>query len=104
MQKVASSNLVSCTTYSENLVFALSHTLGMGMDVSCPHCKGTGDMGLFSSSRCRVCLGIGHIALNTLPEVMLYEWMEGFMDEDTDDMWLEDQLKRLMDTRKKQRD
>jgi len=35
---------------------------------------------------------------------MLYEWMEGFMDEDTDDMWLEDQLKRLMDTRKKQRD
>jgi RecJ-like exonuclease len=73
------------------------------MTVKCPHCKGTGDMGLFSSARCRVCGGTGTIALTSIPEAMLYEWMEGYMDEDTDDQWLEDQLKRLMEVRKKQR-
>jgi len=60
-------------------------------------------MGFTSVCRCRVCQGQGNIGLKTLPEVMLYEWMEGYLDDDTDDAWLEDHLKKLIKIRKKRR-
>jgi len=60
-------------------------------------------MGEISVSRCRVCHGRGEIGLDTLPEVLLYEWMEGYIDDDTDDKWLKDQLTKLIDIRAKRR-
>jgi hypothetical protein len=61
-------------------------------------------MGFMSVSRCCVCHGNGAIPLSTLPEVVLYEWMEGYLDEDTDDEWLEIHLKRLIKIRAKRRE
>ncbi len=61
-------------------------------------------MGEICASRCRVCGGSGEIGLNTLPEVLLYEWMEGYADLDTDDEWLEGQLRKLIEIRKAQRE
>ena len=58
-------------------------------------------MGEISAARCRVCGGHGIISLHTLPEVLLYEWMEGYADMDTDDEWLEQHLKKLLSVRKK---
>ena len=60
-------------------------------------------MGQISASRCRVCQGKGNFGLDTLPEVTLYEWMEGYLDEDTDDEWLVNQLGRLIEIRRKRR-
>lgn len=71
-----------------------------GLRVNCPRCKGTGDMGVMSSSRCRVCRGCGFLELDG-QQTTLYEWIEGYLDPDTDDEWLEDQLRRLMEVREK---
>lgn len=69
-----------------------------GMRVKCSRCQGSGDMGALSSSRCRVCCGVGSLDLDG-QQTALYEWIEGFLDPDTDDEWLEDQLRRLMKRR-----
>jgi len=74
------------------------------MVVTCPRCKGSGNMGQISVCRCRVCSGNGTIGLSTLPEVVLYEWMEGYMDADTDDEWLEANLKKLLKVRSQRRE
>jgi hypothetical protein len=52
-----------------------------------------------SPSRCRVCRGIGHLELDDQHEA-LYEWLEGYLDPDVEDEWLEDQLRRLMERRR----
>lgn len=70
----------------------------MGLRVNCSRCKGTGDMGVMSASRCRLCRGKGHLELDG-QHTLLYEWIEGYLDPDTDDEWLEDQLRRLMEMR-----
>lgn len=73
------------------------------MTVKCPRCMGTGDMGQLTSSRCRVCCGVGQLAFEREDQVMMFEWLEGFTDLDTDDDWLEKQLKKLMEARRKSR-
>jgi len=55
-------------------------------------------MGHISSCRCRVCGGRGYRVLDDKHEA-LYEWLEGYLDPDTDEEWLEDQLRRLMEMR-----
>jgi len=70
------------------------------MHVNCPRCKGTGDMGEVSSNRCRVCRGTGCFELDG-QQTALYEWLEGYLDSDTDEEWLEDQLRRLMEIRER---
>ena len=55
-------------------------------------------MGALSSSRCRVCGGTGYLELDG-QQTALYEWVEGYLDPETDDEWLEDQLRRLMERR-----
>ena len=75
-----------------------------GSVIKCLKCKGTGDMGHLSTSRCRYCGGSGKIELTKLPEVLLWEWCEGYIDEDTDDKWLEDTLQKLIRVRKKARE
>jgi len=73
----------------------------MGLSITCKKCNGTGDMGLFVSSRCNICKGTGKIEINGGEAEILYEFFEGLVDEDTDDEWLEKQLKRLIEERKK---
>ena len=70
----------------------------MGMRVTCTTCKGTGDMGAIASCRCRVCGGLGHLLLDDKHEA-LYSWLEGYLDPETDDRWLEEQLRRLLEVR-----
>ena len=69
-----------------------------GMRVKCSKCKGTGNMGVVTSQRCRVCSGSGFLELDG-QQTALYEWVEGFLDPDTEEEWLEDQLRRLMERR-----
>lgn len=57
-------------------------------------------MGVIASSRCRVCKGSGYLELDG-QHTALYDWLEGYLDPDTDDEWLEDQLRRLMEQREK---
>lgn len=68
------------------------------MQVKCSKCRGTGDMGMIVTSRCRVCSGTGYIELDDQHEA-LYEWLEGYLDPETEEEWLEDQLRRLMERR-----
>ena len=68
------------------------------MRVTCTKCKGTGDMGVIASCRCRVCGGSGYLLLDDQHEA-LYSWLEGYLDPETDDEWLEDQLRRLLEIR-----
>lgn len=75
----------------------------MGMSVKCPKCSGTGNMGFTSSVRCRLCGGTGQLVLSELADTLLYEWLEGYQDEHTDDDWLEEQLQRLMRVRRSRR-
>ena len=51
-----------------------------------------------SASRCRVCGGKGEVALDD-DEAALQEWIEGYLDPETDDKWLEQQMRRLLDIR-----
>lgn len=55
-------------------------------------------MGVMSPCRCRVCGGSGWLELDG-QQTALYEWIEGYLDPDTDEEWLEDQLRRLMERR-----
>jgi hypothetical protein len=55
-------------------------------------------MGVIASCRCRSCSGTGYLDLDSQQEA-LYEWVEGFLDPDTDEKWLKDQLERLMKAR-----
>lgn len=57
-------------------------------------------MGYMASSRCNVCAGCGLIKIQDLHAEALYEWVEGYFDEDTDNEWLEKQLKTLIKKRK----
>lgn len=58
-------------------------------------------MGVMSSSRCRVCHGTGQLDFLDGQQAALYEWLEGYLDPDTDEEWLEDQLRRLMEVRER---
>ena len=53
--------------------------------------------------RCPVCTGLGKLDLKKLPEMVLYEWIKGYMDTATDDEWLAKCLERLLVLRKKER-
>jgi RecJ-like exonuclease len=78
----------------------------MGFLVDCKKCKGTGNMGQITSVRCNLCHGTGEMSIgseDSLAEDMLWEFFEGFLDPDTDDAWLEAQLKGLIKQRKKDR-
>ena len=55
-------------------------------------------MGVTCPIRCRVCRGTGHLELED-DHTALYEWLEGYLDPETDEEWLEDQLRRLMERR-----
>lgn len=55
-------------------------------------------MGVMSSVRCSVCGGTGYLMLDGQHSA-LYEWVEGYLDEDTSEEWLEDQLRRLLEVR-----
>lgn len=57
-------------------------------------------MGCFSSVRCRMCSGTGKLELELLPQVLLFEWIEGYEDDETPNSWLESQLRRLIAARK----
>ena len=67
----------------------------------CSKCNGSGDMGLIASSKCNVCSGTGNVELND-GQTLLYEWCEGYFDEETELDWLERQLKKLMKVRKEE--
>lgn len=45
-----------------------------------------------------MCLGKGYLKFDT-QQTALYEWIEGYLDPDIDEEWLEDQLRRLMERR-----
>jgi hypothetical protein len=45
-----------------------------------------------------VCRGSGYLELDG-QHTALYDWLEGYLDPDTDEEWLEDQLRRLMECR-----
>lgn len=57
-------------------------------------------MGVMTANRCRVCRGRGFLDLDG-QHTALYDWLEGYLDPETDDEWLEDQLRRLMEQREK---
>lgn len=63
--------------------------------VKCSKCRGTGDMGVIASCRCRVCGGVGHIELDG-KKTALYDWLDGFLDPEIDEDVLEDQLRRIL--------
>jgi len=71
----------------------------VGLTTKCPKCKGTGNMGFMSAQRCNMCTN-GLILLSENDETLLFEWIEGYLDPDTDNEWLEEQLKRLIKQRK----
>lgn len=48
-----------------------------------------------------MCGGSGQLELSELPRILLYEWIEGYDDDETDDEWLQEQLERLIRVRKK---
>ena len=52
-------------------------------------------MGVTCPIRCRVCRGTGHLELED-DHTALYEWLEGYLDPETDEEWLEDQLNRRL--------
>jgi serine/threonine protein phosphatase PrpC len=58
-------------------------------------------MGFVTSVCCNVCRGKGIIEVSDMYSEALHEWLEGYFDEDTDDEWLERQLKKLIKERKK---
>jgi RecJ-like exonuclease len=72
----------------------------MGIEITCSKCKGTGNMGFVTSICCNVCSGKGNIQITTMYSEALHEWLEGYFDKDTDDAWLERQLKKLIEERK----
>jgi hypothetical protein len=73
------------------------------MAIKCMKCGGTGDMGLISASLCNNCNGTGMFALDSDDHVALYEWMEGYLDDNTSDEWLINQLQILILARKNRR-
>jgi len=72
----------------------------MGLSITCKKCNGTGDMGMIASSRCNACHGSGKIEIDDADEEILFEFIEGLLDEDTDQQWVEKQLKKLMERKK----
>ena len=60
-------------------------------------------MGYLSSVRCRLCGGTGKLDLKELPHILLYEWIEGYSNDEESDEWLEEHLRRLINVRKKER-
>jgi len=73
---------------------------GMDLKITCSKCKGTGNMGYISSVCCNSCHGAGEIEISSMHSESLHEWLEGYFDKDTDDAWLERQLKKLIKERK----
>lgn len=51
-----------------------------------------------------MCGGAGQLVVESLHGLLLYEWVEGVLDLDTDDSWLEAQMSRIIKARKKARD
>lgn len=58
-------------------------------------------MGLIGSSRCDLCHGTGDLKIKEMDQTALFEWIEGYMDEDTSDEWLINQLNKLIKERAK---
>ena len=58
-------------------------------------------MGMISASRCDVCAGTGVMDISGMDHVALFEWIEGYMDDETSDEWLIKQLKKLIQERRK---
>jgi hypothetical protein len=50
-----------------------------------------------------MCGGTGELVVESLHGLLLYEWVEGVLDLDTDDSWLEAQMERIIRARKKAR-
>ena len=73
----------------------------MGLNITCSKCKGTGNMGYISSVCCNMCNGKGEISITDMHSEALHEWLEGYFDKDTDNEWLERQLKKLITERNK---
>lgn len=68
------------------------------MRVNCSKCGGTGNQGISVPFRCRVCGGEGTLSLLGR-QLALYEWVEGYLDPETETDWLERQIRKLMDCR-----
>ena len=73
------------------------------MRVECLKCEGSGNIGVLAPLRCPVCSGKGELNLEQLPEMVLYEWIKGYMDTETDDEWLQSGMVQLIRLRKKKR-
>lgn len=75
----------------------------MGLSIKCGKCRGSGDMGMIGSSRCNACKGTGKITIDDDDDQLLFEWLEGFFDSDTDEEWLIKQMKRMIEYRRKKK-
>ena len=60
-------------------------------------------MGMISASRCDACQGTGEVVLSGMDNVALFEWLEGYFDEETSEEWLLKQLKVLIRERRKRK-
>lgn len=58
---------------------------------------------MIASSRCNACSGTGKMEIDDADQESIFEWLEGFFDEDTDEQWLEEQMKRMIKQRKKKK-
>jgi len=71
--------------------------------IKCKYCDGTGLAGFIAASRCVKCSGEGSINIEGNSSELLYEFLEGYTDEDTDEVWLIQQLKRLIRARQSEK-
>jgi hypothetical protein len=51
-----------------------------------------------------MCGGRGELVVESLHGLLLYEWIEGVLDLDTEDSWLKAQMERIIKARKQARD
>jgi hypothetical protein len=56
-------------------------------------------MGRLVTARCNLCGGHGDVIVESLTGLLLYEWVEGVLDSDTDEKWLRDQMERILRSR-----
>lgn len=60
-------------------------------------------MGFMSANLCSMCQGTGKVVITDLNAAVLFEWIEGYFDDETPDEWLETVMQKLIDLRKAKR-
>ena len=73
----------------------------MSSVLTCQKCKGTGNSGFLSSTRCTTCSGTGEIKLIDANHEAMFEIVESLLENDNfDEKWTLTQLKKIKEIRK----